>query len=96
MTETRQRWWLWPLLVVLLPLVVVAGVLWLLMAVLLQLVVWLTWCPRGRYALVVYSNSPIWRVFRAERLYHDGGKLPDAELDRLHSRNRRRSYPVLD
>jgi len=63
MTETRQRWWLWPLLVVLLPLVVVAGVLWLLMAVLLQLVVWLTWCPRGRYALVVYSNSPIWREY---------------------------------
>jgi hypothetical protein len=28
-------------------------------AVLLQLVVWLTWYPRGRYVLVVYSNSPI-------------------------------------
>jgi hypothetical protein len=63
MTETRQAWWLWPLLLVLLPLVVVAGVLWLVAAVLLQLVVWVTWCPRGRYVLVVYSNSPIWQEY---------------------------------
>ena len=63
MTETRQPWWLWPLLLVLLPLVVVAGVLWLVAAVLLQLVVWVTWCPRGRYVLVVYSNSPIWQGY---------------------------------
>jgi hypothetical protein len=63
MTETRQPWWLWPLLLVLLPLVVVAGVLWLVAAVLLQLVVWLTWCPRGRYVLVVYSNSPTWQGY---------------------------------
>lgn len=63
MTETRQPWWGWPLLVVLLPLVVVAGALWLVIAVLLQLVVWLTWCPRSRYVLVVYSNSPVWREY---------------------------------
>ena len=63
MTETRQQWWLWPLLLLLLPLVVVAGVLWLVAAVLLQIVVWLTWCPKGRYALVVYSNSPIWQEY---------------------------------
>ena len=63
MTETRQHWWLWPLLLLLLPLIVVGGVLWLVTAVMLQLVVWLTWCPRGRYVLVVYSNSPIWREY---------------------------------
>jgi hypothetical protein len=63
MTETRQPWWLWPLLIVLLPLVVVAGVLWLMAAVLLQVVVWLTWCSRGRYVLVVYSDSPIWQEY---------------------------------
>jgi hypothetical protein len=57
MTETRPPWWLWPLLVVLLPLVMVAIVLWLVAAVLLQLVVWLTWCPRGRYVLVVYNGT---------------------------------------
>jgi hypothetical protein len=63
MVETRQPWWLWPLLVVLLPLVVVAGVLWLMTAALLLLVVWLTWCSRGRYVLVVYSDSPVWRDY---------------------------------
>jgi hypothetical protein len=68
MTETRQPWWLWPLLLVLLPLVVVAGVLWLVAAVLLQLAVWLTWCPKGRYALVVYSNSPIWQEYFESRV----------------------------
>jgi hypothetical protein len=63
MTETRRQWWLWPLLLLLLPLVVVAGVVWLVAAVLLQLVVWLTWCSRGRHVLVVYSDSPIWQEY---------------------------------
>ena len=35
MIDTRQQWWLWPILLLLLPLVVVAGVLWLVAAVLL-------------------------------------------------------------
>jgi len=75
MTETRQQWWIWSLLVLLLPLVVFVGVLWLATAVLLQLVVWLTWCPRGRYALVVYSDSPIWReYFDAHVLPAIGGR----------------------
>jgi len=63
MTERRQPWWRWPLLIVLLPFVVVVVVLWLIAAASLQLVVWLTWCSRGRYALVVYSNSPIWQEY---------------------------------
>jgi len=68
MAETRQPWWLWPLLVVLFPLVVVVGLLWLMTAVLLLLVVWLTWSSRGRYALVVYSNSPIWQAYFEEHV----------------------------
>ena len=63
MTDTRQPWWLWPVLIVLIPFVVVVGVLWLMAAAVLQLVVWLTWCRRGRYVLVVYSNSPIWQEY---------------------------------
>jgi hypothetical protein len=31
--------------------------------VLLLSVVWLTWPPRRRYALVVYSNSPNWQPY---------------------------------
>jgi len=56
-------WWLWPLLIVLLPLVVIVALLWLINASLLLLVVWLTWCPRRRYALVVYSNSSVWQEY---------------------------------
>ena len=63
MTRKRQPWWLWPLLFVLLPLVVAVGALWLTASVLLQVVVWLTWCSRGRYVLVVYSDSPIWKEY---------------------------------
>ena len=61
--EGKRPWWALPLLIVLLPVVVVALLLWLLSALLLLSVVWLTWCPRRRYALVVYSNSPIWQEY---------------------------------
>ena len=52
---------MWPVLIVLLPFVVVALLLGMVSALLLLSLVWLTWCPRRRYALVVYSNSPIWQ-----------------------------------
>lgn len=64
MSDKQPRpWWLWPLLIVLLPLVVVALIVWLLWALLLLSVVWLTWRPRRRYAIVVYSNSPLWQEY---------------------------------
>ena len=64
MSDDRSRpWWLWPLVIVLLPVVVVGLLLWLLSALLLLSVVWLTWSPRRRYAIVVYSNSPVWQEY---------------------------------
>jgi hypothetical protein len=70
--STQQPWWLWPivitLLVLVLPFVVVVLVLWLAASLLLLIAVWVTWCPRGRYALVVYSNSPIWQEYFEMRL----------------------------
>jgi len=64
MSGKEQRpWWALPLLIVLLPFVAVALLLWLISALLLLSVVWLTWCPRRRYALVVYSSSPIWQEY---------------------------------
>ena len=59
----RRPWWMWPLLIVLLPLVIVGLVLWLVGSLLVLSAVWLTWCTRGRYALVVYSNSPVWQEY---------------------------------
>ena len=61
--EQRRPWWLWPLVIVLLPVVAVTLLLWLTCALLLLAVVWLTWCPRRRYAVVVYSNSPVWQDY---------------------------------
>ena len=66
--EPKRPWWAWPLVIVLLPLAAVVLVLWLLGALLLQAMVWALWCPRGRYALVVYSNSPIWQEYFEERV----------------------------
>jgi hypothetical protein len=68
MIKKHQPWWGWPLLFVLLPLVAVAAVLWLVAAVLLQFVVWFTWCSRGKYVLVVYSDSPIWGQYFDENV----------------------------
>jgi hypothetical protein len=59
----RAKWWVWPLLLMTLPLVIVGLVLWVAAAIVLQLIVWTVWCSRGRYALVVYSNSPIWQEY---------------------------------
>ena len=61
--QQRVPWWLWPLLLLLLPLLAVVQVLWLVAAIVLQLIVWTVWCSRGRYALVVYSQSPIWQDY---------------------------------
>jgi hypothetical protein len=62
-TKNRAPWWIWPLLLVFLPLVAIAFVFWLAAAIALQIIVWTVWCSRGRYALVVYSHSPIWREY---------------------------------
>src|SRR5437879_1211425 len=61
--KSRTPWWIWPLTILLLPLVIIGLILWLVGSLLLLSVVWLTWCTRGRYALVVYSNSPVWQAY---------------------------------
>lgn len=68
MTNVRERWWGWPLLLVLLPFILVGLALWLIAAAFLLLIVWLSWCTRHRYALVVYSNSPLWQEYFEARV----------------------------
>jgi hypothetical protein len=71
-TSARPRpWWLWPLVIVVLPVAFVGVLVWLLVSVLLLAIVWLTWCTRRRYALVVYSNSPIWQEYFERRVLPD-------------------------
>jgi hypothetical protein len=62
------RWWALALAIVFMPVVLAALLLWSVAAVVLLSVVWLTWRPRGRYAIVVYSNSPIWQEYFESRI----------------------------
>jgi hypothetical protein len=64
MSEYKSNiWWLVPLTIPWLPVVLVALVLWVAIALLLLCVVWVAWCSRRRYALVVYSNSSVWQEY---------------------------------
>jgi hypothetical protein len=68
MSRTRQQWFALPLLIVLLPLIVIAVAIWFVAAIGVLVAVWATWCSRGRYALIVYSNSPIWQQYFDEQV----------------------------
>jgi len=59
----KKPWWIWPFVIVLIPLVIVGLALWFVASLVVLSAVWMTWCPRGRYALVVYSNSPVWQEY---------------------------------
>ena len=63
----RPPWWVIALVIVLSPLIVVL-MLFVVMArvgssVLLHLIVWVWWLPRGQDILFVYSDSPVWHDY---------------------------------
>jgi hypothetical protein len=62
------------LLAIALPIALVFLAAWLVVALLLQVVVWTTWCPRGRIALVVYSDSPVWGPYFVREILPAVGK----------------------
>ena len=51
------------LVVLLVPLIVPFLLLRLGFGILLHMMVWVFWCPRGKYILFVYSDSPIWKDY---------------------------------
>ncbi|TWU13689.1 hypothetical protein CA54_25240 [Symmachiella macrocystis] len=57
-----------PLLVILLPIVLLVVGAWLLYGVLLNVLVWICWCARGRFVLLVYSDSPHWHDYIEEHI----------------------------
>ncbi|QDT51364.1 hypothetical protein Pan258_54530 [Symmachiella dynata] len=64
-----------PLLVILLPILLLVVGVWLLYRVvcllyglLLNVLVWICWCARGRYVLLVYSESPHWHDYIEEHI----------------------------
>jgi hypothetical protein len=50
-------------MIILFRFVLVAVALRLSIALVLLFVVWITWCPQRKYAIVVYSNSPVWQEY---------------------------------
>jgi hypothetical protein len=56
------------LVVVLLPLILVALLLFALHRAILYVLVWLLWLPKGKDTLLVYSNSPIWQEYMTEQV----------------------------
>src|SRR5690242_15386659 len=50
------------------PLVAALMVLILLYCSALYLAIWTWWLPRGKNVLIVYSNSPIWHDYMAEKI----------------------------
>jgi hypothetical protein len=62
-TAGNTPWWVWPLLIVALPFVALAALAWLVLAFALLVIVWLTWLPRGQFALMVYSATPVWQPY---------------------------------
>jgi|SRR5690242_16530414 len=56
------------LIVALLPLILLALLLFALHRAILYVLVWLVWLPRGKDILVVYSNSPVWQEYMTEQV----------------------------
>ena len=54
--------------VLLLPVIALVLVPYLLYSFALYCAIWLLWCSRGRFVLVVYSDSPIWRDYFQSRI----------------------------
>jgi hypothetical protein len=71
MTKQKQRFWrgignkllLLILLPIVLPLALLALVLYVLHRMALYMLIWVLWLPRGKNVLLVYSDSPIWHEY---------------------------------
>ncbi len=50
------------------PLAIVGLILFFLNRLALYILIWLLWLPRGKDVLFVYSDSPIWHAYMAERV----------------------------
>jgi hypothetical protein len=71
MNRGLKRWQI-AIMLLLLPLILalafVALVLFNFEGIILRVVIWCWWCPRGRDILFVYSNSPIWHGYIEEHI----------------------------
>jgi hypothetical protein len=100
-SRRHPRWWKWPLLLLLvpivvavLPLILAALVVWSVTTGALLLIVWTRWLRQGKQALVVYSNSPVWqRYFEAEVISQLGDRA--VVINWSERKQWRRTVPVM-
>lgn len=73
-TDKRPAKYLAVLLTLLVPLVVVAALIWIAASILFRslilIIAWLAWSWQGKDLLVIYSDSPLWKS------YFEAGLLP--------------------
>jgi hypothetical protein len=82
MTKQKQRFWrrienrllLLILLPIILPLALLALVLYVPHRLALYMLVWVLWLPRGKNVLLVYSDSPIWHEYMLTEVMPPLGK----------------------
>jgi hypothetical protein len=67
-TTKPAQWWVMPLFLLLLPLLLGAVALWALYSISLYILVWTCWLTRGRDLLFVYSDSPHWKQYIEEEI----------------------------
>ena len=72
-TDHERPWWIVVAIPILIPVAAIALAIWLAWATLLLTIVWVAWRARGRYALVVYSDSPIWHDYFSTRVLPELG-----------------------
>jgi hypothetical protein len=56
------------LIVLFLPIVILGAICFCLLGLLLLIIIWCWWCPRGKRALFVHSNSPVWQDYVSENI----------------------------
>lgn len=84
------------LILLLLAVAIPTLIAYLLWGLALHLVVWLSWLPRGKNVLLVYSNSPLWRDYLESRvLPHLVGQAVILNRSERKKWGRRFSLPVL-
>lgn len=58
-----------PLFIVLLPLLVAAGFVYLIWTMILYIAIWIVWSPKGYSVLFVHSDSPIWKSYLEQEIF---------------------------
>ena len=51
------------LIILAIPTLILYGIFHLILRIFLNIIIWLLWCPKGKYIIFVYSDSPNWKEY---------------------------------